>query len=89
MTDASGRSTATNIVDYTLNPAMQKQGKLNHIMLIAKGPLLSCIVNGQLLQAITYHSYTNGSVALFVSNLPQSRPGAAAQFSNLTSYLAQ
>ncbi len=88
-TDASGQSTDTKIADYTLNPAIQKQGTVNHIMITAKGPTLSFIVNGQLLQTITDQSYTSGSVALFVSNLPQAKPGAAAQFSNLSIYPAQ
>lgn len=87
-TDASGKSIDTKIVDYTLNPAIQKQGKVNHVMIIAKGADLSFIVNGQLLQTISDRSYTSGSVALFVSNLPQAKPGAAAQFSNLAIYPA-
>lgn len=88
-TDASGHSSDTKLVDYTLHPAIQKQGKVNHIMIIAKGPNLSFIVNGQLVKTITDHSYTSGSVALFVSNLPEAKPGATAQFSNLNIYPAQ
>ncbi|HLH62486.1 MAG TPA: family 16 glycoside hydrolase [Ktedonobacteraceae bacterium] len=88
-TDASGHSSDTKLVDYTLHPAIQKQGKVNHIMIIAKGANLSFIVNGQLLKTITDHSYSSGSVALFVSNLPEAKPGAAAQFSALNIYPAQ
>ena len=66
--------------------AIQKQGKVNHIMIIAKGASLSLIVNGQLLKVISDHSYANGSVALFVSNLPQAQPGAQAQFSQFAIY---
>lgn len=85
-TDASGKSTDTKIVDYTLNSAIQKQGTVNHIIIMAKGAALSFIVNDQLLQTISDPSYTSGSVALFVSNLSQARPGATAQFSHLAIY---
>ena len=84
--DAGGNSTTTKLVDYTLSAAIHKQGKLNHIMIMAKGAALSLIVNGQLLKAISDHSYTNGSVALFVSNLPQAKPDAQAQFSQFAIY---
>jgi hypothetical protein len=86
ITDASGKSTDTKIVDYTLSSAIQKQGKVNHIIIMAKGAGLSFIVNDQMLQAISDPSYTSGSVALFVSNLSQAKPGATAQFSNLAIY---
>lgn len=86
--DAAGNSVDTKIVDYTLSSAIQKQGKVNQIMIIAKGAALSFIVNGQLLQTITDHSYTSGSVALFVSNLPQASPGATVEFSKLAIYAA-
>ncbi len=88
MLDTSGHSTSTKIVDYTLSPAIQKQGKLNHIMIIAQGATLSLIVNGQLLKAISDRSYASGSVALFVSNLPQAKPGAQVQFSQFAIYPA-
>src|ERR1700694_5762166 len=87
--NAGGKSTTTKIVDYTLSAAIQKQGKVNHIMITAKGAALSLTVNGQLLKAITDHSYANGSVALFVSNLPQAKPGAQAQFSQFAIYPVQ
>ena len=86
--DTSGHSTSTKIVDYTLSPAIQKQGKLNHIMIIAGGTTLSLIVNGQLLKAISDHSYASGSIALFVSNLPEAKPGAQVQFSQFAIYPA-
>jgi ribosomal protein L40E len=86
--DASGRSGDTKMVDYTLSSAIQKQGKVNQIMIIAKGAALSFIVNGQLLQTITDNNYSSGSVALFVSNLPQAKPGATVQFSRLAIYAA-
>lgn len=89
LTDASGTSTATRIVDYTLNTAIKKQGKTNQIMIIAKGSTLSFIVNDQLLKTITDTSYTSGAVALFVSNLPEAKPGMQAQFSGLALYPLQ
>lgn len=85
-TDASGTSTDTKIVDYTLNAAVKKEGGTNQIMIIAKGTTLSFIVNGQLLKTITDHSYTSGSVALFISNLPQAKPGIQVQFSRFAIY---
>ena len=84
--DPSGAATATKIVDYTLNPAIKKQGGLNKIMIIAKGTTLSFIVNGQLLKTVTDDSYTSGTVALFVSNLPQAKPGAQVRFSQFAIY---
>jgi len=86
ITDASGKSADTKIVDYTLNSAIQKQGKVNHIIIMAKGAALSFVVNDQMLQTISDPSYTSGSVALFVSNLSQAKPGATAKFSNLAIY---
>jgi hypothetical protein len=86
MTDSSDKSTTTKIVDYTLNSAIQKQGKVNQIMIIAKDAALSFIVNGQLLKTISDHSYTSGCVALFVSNLPEAKPGAQVQFSQFAIY---
>ena len=85
-TDASGKSTTTKVVDYTLNPAIKKQGGTNQIMIIAKGATLSFIVNGQLLKTITDESYASGSVALFISNLAEARPGIQVQFSQFAIY---
>ncbi len=84
--DAGGNATTTKLVDYTLSAAIHKQGQLNHIMIMAKGAALSLIVNGQLLKALSDRSYASGSVALFVSNLPQAQPGAQAQFSQFAIY---
>lgn len=86
VTGASGASTATKIVDYTPNAAIKKQGGTNQIMIIAKGPTLSFIVNGQLLKTIKDTSYTSGTVALFISNLPEARPGLQVQFSQFAIY---
>ena len=84
--DPTGHSTSTTIVDYTLNSVIQPHGKLNHLMIIAKGASMSFIVNGQLLKTITDRSYTDGTVALFISNLPQAKAGAQVQFSQLAIY---
>jgi len=86
VTDASGISTDTKIVDYTLNAAIKKQGGTNQIMIIAKGPTLSFVVNGQLLKTITDTSYASGAAALFISNLPEAKPGMQAQFSGFAIY---
>lgn len=86
--DTTGHSTSTKIVNYTLSSAIQKQGKLNRIMIIAEGAAMSFIVNDQLLKVISDRSYASGSVALFVSNLPQAKPGAQVQFSQFAIYPA-
>ena len=87
--DQNGRSLATKIVDYTLSSAIQKRGKLNRIMLIARGAVLSFIVNGQLLKTFVDTSYASGAIALFASNLPGAKPGAQVQFSQLALYPRQ
>ena len=84
-----GGSTSTLIAGYTLNPAIQPQGKLNRLMIIARGAAMSFIVNGQLLKTISDQSYAGGSVALFVSNLHQAQLGAQIQFSQFAIYPAQ
>ncbi len=89
MLDPNGHSISTTIVDYAVNSSIQPHGKLNHLMIIARGAALSFIVNGQLLKTISDHSYTNGTIALFVSNLPQSTSGAQVQFSHLAIYPVQ
>lgn len=86
--DARGNSIVTKMVDYTLNPAIKKRGEVNQIMIIAKGAALSLVVNGQLLKAIKDTSFSSGSIALFVSNLSQAKPGAQAQFSQFAIYPA-
>lgn len=86
MNHSEGISVATKMVDYTLNPAIRERGKTNQIMIIAKGAALSFVVNGQLLKSITDTSFSSGSIALFVSNLPVARLGAQAQFSQFALY---
>ncbi len=85
--DANGKSQSSKLVDYTSNAAIQKVGNVNHITIIANGPSMSFIVNGQTLTTITDTGYTSGSTALFVSNLPApTPPGAQAIFRNLVIY---
>lgn len=85
-TGAGGKTVDTKLVNFLINSAIAKKGKLNHIMIIARGSKLSFIVNNHLLQTVTDTSYVSGSVALFVSNLPEAKPGAQAQFSQLAIY---
>ncbi len=85
--DANGITHDSKLVDYTSNAAIQKVGNINHITLIANGPSVSFIVNGQTLITVTDNSYTSGSAALFVSNLPAPTPPVAqATFNNLVIY---
>jgi len=47
---------------------------------------MSFVVNQQLLTTIIDGSYLSGSIAFFASNLPEAKPGAQAQFSQLAIY---
>lgn len=87
--DGSGKSTSTKIVDYTLNSAIQQQGKINHMMIIAKGPTMSLIVNDHLIKTFSDPSYSSGSIALFVSNLPEAKAVAKVQFSQFAIFPVQ
>jgi len=85
--DGSGNTQSNQLV-YTANTSIQKQGIVNHITIIAKGQSMTFMVNGQMLRTITDNNYKSGLVALFVSNLPKSPPGAQATFSHLAIYPA-
>ncbi len=87
--DATGRSSSITMVDYTVSPSIQAYGKLNHLMIIARGASLSLIVNDHLLKTISDQSYSSGTIALFVSNLPQAKPVTQVQFSHLAIYPLQ
>ena len=87
--DGTGTSTSTFLVNYSQSPALQKQGNVNHIGISAKGPTMTFVVNGQTLKIVTDNTYSSGSIALFVSNLPHTTPGAQATFSNLVIYPPQ
>lgn len=76
----------TKLVDWTPSTAIQKAGKVNHIIITAHGPALSLTVNGQELKTINDTSYTKGSIAFFVSNVTDAQPGAQVQFSNFGIY---
>lgn len=84
--DSSGKSTPTKIVDYTSSSAIQKQGGLNHMVIVAKGSTMTLMVNGQVLKTITDSSYTSGSLALFVSNVQNAHAGAEVTFSHFAVY---
>jgi hypothetical protein len=83
LVDANGNPTNAKLVNYTLSSAIQKRGIINHISITAKGSSLSLTVNGQVVKTLIDTSYANGSIAPFVSNMQNAKPGAQAKFSNL------
>jgi hypothetical protein len=87
--DSTGTSKSALLVNYTRSSAILKQGQVNHIAISAKGPTMTFIVNGQTLKIVTDNTYTSGSIALFVSNLPNTKPGAQAIFSKLVIFPPQ
>jgi len=87
--NAAGVSNNQQLVNYTPTTIINKAGKVNHIAISAKGSTMTLYVNGQKLKTIIDDTYASGSVALFVSNLPQSPAGAATTFSNLVIYPPQ
>lgn len=87
--DATGASNSQQLVNYTQTTIINKAGRVNHIAISAKGSTMTLYVNGQKLKTIIDDTYASGSLALFVSNLPNSPPGAAATFSNLVVYPPQ
>jgi hypothetical protein len=82
----NGETKDEKLVDYTIHSAIQKQGKVNHIVIVAKGSSIIFIVNEQKLKTIEDDGYKSGSVALFVSNLKGARRGAQAQFAKFAIY---
>lgn len=87
--DATGASKSQQLVNYTPTSIINKAGRVNHIAISAKGATMTLYVNGQKLKTIIDDTYASGSLALFVSNLPNSPPGAAVTFSNLVVYPPQ
>lgn len=87
--NAAGVSSSQPLVNYTTTTIINKAGKVNHIAISAKGSTMTIYMNGQKLKTIVDDTYASGSIALFVSNLPQSPVGAAATFSNLVIYPPQ
>jgi hypothetical protein len=90
--DGAGNTTDTKLVDYSTDPIILPVNltnpKPNHILVSAIGSTLIFTVNGTMLKTITDTSYTSGSIALFVSNLPESKTGAQASFAHLNIYPA-
>jgi Domain of Unknown Function (DUF1080) len=86
--DANGNSTSKPLVNYSASDVIQKVGSVNHLTIIANGPSMTFIVNGQTITTVTDSSYTSGSIALFVSNVQGTTPVAAATFSKLSIYPA-
>ncbi|GAC1653109.1 MAG: hypothetical protein NVS4B12_24800 [Ktedonobacteraceae bacterium] len=87
--DAVGASKNNVLVDYTNSSAILKQGQVNHISVNAKGSTMIFTVNGQILKTVIDNTYTTGTIALFVSNLANTPPGAQATFANLSIYPPQ
>lgn len=87
--DSSGASNSQTLVTYTASPAINLAGKVNHISISAKGPVMTFYVNGQKLKIVTDNTYASGAIALFVSNLPNSPGGAAVTLTNLAVYPPQ
>lgn len=85
-TDANGNSSSTTLVETTAHVAIEPMGRSNQIVVIANGPKITLIVNGQTVETFSDTSYVSGVIALFVSNLPGTHPGAQAMFSHLTIY---
>jgi 3-keto-disaccharide hydrolase len=84
--DSHGNLIVTKMVNYTLNSAINRMGEVNHIIIIANGAFLSFMLNGQLLSTLKDTSFSSGVIALFVSNLPEAKLGAQAQFSQFAIY---
>jgi hypothetical protein len=81
--DASGNTINQQIGNYTINPAILKEGQTNHLTLIAKGSSITFMVNGVTITTYSDTSYKGGLVALFVSNPSNLPPVAQATFSHL------
>lgn len=86
--DSAGNTQSTKVKDYTTSSAINKQGQMNHLTIIAKGAQMTFQVNGVTLYTYVDTSYKSGSVAMFVSNLPGLKAGAQATFQNLAVFPA-
>ncbi len=86
--DATGTTQSTKVQGYVVHHAIAKVGQVNHITIVAKGPAMSLMVNGQAVYIYTDDNYKGGSIALFVSNLPDLAPGAQATFTHLAIFPA-
>jgi hypothetical protein len=81
--DSTSQAQSSKVQGYTASDAIAKAGRVNHLTIMAKGPSMTLMVNGQTLYTYTDDNYRSGSVALFVSNLPSLPRGAQATFTNL------
>ncbi|HLX56002.1 MAG TPA: hypothetical protein VKR83_03175, partial [Ktedonobacteraceae bacterium] len=81
--DANSNAQSTQVTNDTSSAAIQKEGNVNHITIIAKGSNMIFMVNGVTIYTYSDSSYKGGEVALFVSNLPNLPPGAQASFAHL------
>jgi hypothetical protein len=86
--DTAGHTQSNMVQSYTQHNAIAKAGNVNHITIVAKGPMMTLIVNGQSVYTFSDDNYRGGSVALFVSNLPKLTPGAQATFARLAIFPA-
>ncbi len=85
-TDANGNTSSKTLVETTMHAAIKPMGHSNQMVVIANGSKITLIVNGQTVQTFSDTSYASGVIALFVSNLPGTHPGAQAMFSHLAIY---
>ncbi|MBE3558801.1 MAG: DUF1080 domain-containing protein [Ktedonobacteraceae bacterium] len=81
--DANGKLTSSLLVPYQMHEAIKKGGERNHLTLIAQGPVMTFLVNGQTLSTVKDASYSKGLIAFFVINLLEAQGGAQAKFSNV------
>ncbi len=86
--DTSGHTQSNLVQTYTQNAAIAKAGTTNHITIVAKGPTMTLMVNSQTVYTYTDDNYKSGSIAFFVSNLPQLTPGAQVTFTHLAIFPA-
>src|SRR6266700_555419 len=73
----------SKLLGFISNPAIARQGKLNHVVISAQGSKLTFVVNGKTLTTISDGSHRSGSMVLFISNRGNAQPGAQVAFSNL------
>jgi hypothetical protein len=86
--DANGQSQSIPLKSSGPNNAIGPKGQLNHLTIIAKGPLLTFIVNGTTVANFTDDTYKSGTIALFVSNVAKVAAGAQATFERLAIFPA-
>ncbi len=87
---ANGGLQVGNLVtSSSASPAINHAGgALNHLTIIAKGQAMTFIVNNTTVANFTDAAYKSGTIALFVSNLPNITGGAQATFEHLAIFPA-